>query len=452
MPWRGVTMKLQMIFSCCILLAPAIAAQTQPSKPPSTCKVQGQIVQQPGGAPLRKADIRLFSIGAHSDEESVEYSGVTDAEGRFELDDVKPGTYRVAYDHAGFVDSEKRHHGNRMLLSLQLGQDSKDLLFHMAPAAVITGEVLDSDGDPLSNVSVLAVPYPRNPHAIEGFEGATTNELGEFRIGGVTPNKYLLVAQPLMQLATVVHSAKAVAKGTAVYASTYYPSTIDQKQAVPLTLHAGDQVQANIQLVSIHSFHIRGEVTSIPGGATDTSVILRPLDDLFIADIAPWSVDKDGRFEIRAVLPGSYAILLAFSDGKASHTLRGDQTIQVSSSDIDGLRVAALPNGSIRGQFRMENGKRIDWSQFGVSLHSQQQRYRDLLQGSSTSSGDTTESFYWDQRTPRADVQPDGSFEMKDVPADTYHLLVAATNDSLADCFVKTVSIGGRDVSDSGFA
>src|SRR6266542_5006152 len=150
-------MKFWLVFLSCFQILPAIEAQTPSSKTTATSTVQGKIVQRAGGAPIRKANIRFFGIGAHAEAEEVEYFAVTDAEGRFELDDVKPGTYRVAYDHAGFVDSEKRHHGNRMLLSLQLGQDSKDLLFHMAPAAVITGEVLDSDGDPLSNVSVLAV-------------------------------------------------------------------------------------------------------------------------------------------------------------------------------------------------------------------------------------------------------------------------------------------------------
>jgi hypothetical protein len=264
----------------------------------------------------RNPDIRFFSIGAHAEAENVEYSAITDVEGRFKLEDVKPGTYRVAYDRAGFVDAEKRHHGDGMLYSLASGQEIKDLLFHMVPAAVITGKVLDSDGDPVPGVSVAAVPYPRNPHAIAGFSGGDTNELGEFRIGGLIPKQYMLVAQPIRQLARVVESAKKVAGHAPTYSTTYYPGTIEPGQAVPLTLHPGDEVQANITLPLIHSFVVRGEVSNLPAKTSDVSIILRPLDDLFMADIEPWPLDKDRHFEIREVLPGSYAILLTLSTGR----------------------------------------------------------------------------------------------------------------------------------------
>jgi len=213
-------------------------------------------------------------------------------------------------------------------------------------------------------------------------------------------------------------------------------------------LHAGDEVQANITLTLIRPSSIRGEVLSLPALANDASILLRPLDDNFMAAIEPWPIDKNGRFEIREMLPGSYAVLLTFSDGEGSHTVRGDQIIQVGSVDIDGLRIVPLPNGHIHGQFRMGNGKRIDWSQVVVNLYSNQRR----PEGSMTSSGDGFNSIYWDERAPRTEVKPDGSFEIKDVPADTYRLQFTATGDALADYFVESVNLAGRDVSDSGFA
>jgi hypothetical protein len=441
-------MKQWFALLSCLLLISAVEAQPPASKLPANCIVQGQIVQQAGALPIRKARIRLFSVGGHGEAEDAEYSATTDVEGRFKIDDVKPGTYRVHYDHSGFVDAEKRHHGNGMLLSLGPGQDVKDLLFHMTAAAVITGKVLDSDGDPLPNVGVAAIPYPRNVHGIAGFAGAGTNDLGEFRIGGLLPKRYLLMAQPVLQLARAVESAKKVEKDAPVYAATYYPSTTEENEAIPVALRAGDEVQANITLVLVHSFRVRGEVTNILTGTSDASIILRPLDENFMAAIEPWSLDKDGRFEIREVLPGSYAILLAFSSGGSPRTLRGDQIVQVNNADIDGLRIAPLANGDIRGQFRMDNGKQIDWSQLGVSLYSNQRRAR----GSYTSSGDTSSSIYWDELSPRAEVKPNGSFEMKEVPADTYRLQVGSASEALRDYYIKTVTLGGRDVSDLGFA
>ncbi len=48
-------------------------------------------------------------------------------------------------------------------------------------------------------------------------------------------------------------------------------------------------------------------------------------------------------------------------------------------------------------------------------------------------------------------LQKDGSFEIKDVPPATYRLSVGSLGKALDACFVKTVKLGGRDVTDSGF-
>jgi hypothetical protein len=115
------------------------------------------------------------------------------------------------------------------------------------------------------------------------------------------------MAAPLRQLSRSVESTKGSDKKPPVYGVTFYPGTTDRRQALPLVLRAGDETPANIALALTHLFHVRGEVTNLPAGTTDeVSVVLRPLDDYFIAAIENWPLDKDGKFDIRGVLPGSY--------------------------------------------------------------------------------------------------------------------------------------------------
>src|SRR5271166_2077411 len=218
-------MKSSFVLVSCFLLLSAAEAQIPASKPPSNCTVEGQIIQQPGGQPIRKANVRLSRV-AEQQEDSADLVAGTDADGHFMIEDVKPGTYRVGYDRSGFVDAEKRHHGRGMLLSLEAGQEIKDLLFHMAPAAVITGKVTDIDGDPAPGVSIVALP----PHfwldrvPIPSGWGVT-NDLGEYRISDLAPNRYTIVAQPPSRLARPTQSAKAAQKKGLVYVATYYPGT-----------------------------------------------------------------------------------------------------------------------------------------------------------------------------------------------------------------------------------
>src|SRR5258708_40325053 len=42
--------------------------------------------------------------------------------------------------------------------------------------------------------------------------------------------------------------------------------------------------------------------------------------------------------------------------------MRGDETVRVNSVDVDGLRISPLANGVGRGQFRMDDGRKIDSS------------------------------------------------------------------------------------------
>jgi hypothetical protein len=406
--------------------------------------VQGQIVQQPGGLPIRKANIRLFN----GDGGETNYAALTDEEGRFAFEGVKPGNYRLRCERAGFVDAEKRHHQWGTLLSLEPGQEIKDLLFHMAPAAVILGKVTDKDGDPVPNAEVAAIPYGTTLHGnnIPMFAGAVTNDVGEYRIGGLFPNRYLVMVQAPSELVRA-----AIVKGgdtdLPAYPTTYYPGTADKGLAIPLALRPGDETPANVTLTLVRLAHLRGVVTNFSASASDTKVILRPKDDGYMLETELWPVDKNGRFDIHGVLPGSYGFLIVFGGDKMAQMMRGDQIVQVASADVDGLRISPLANGQIRGRFRMDNGEKVDWSQFDVRFRSTQR----IAFGSSLSSGRTFEAVSWDELSPNPEVRNDGSFEMTDVPAGTYDLHIASARKSLQDYFVKAVNLGGKDIADSVF-
>jgi hypothetical protein len=438
-------MKFLLVVLSCLPLASAIYAQTPAPKPPN-CTVQGQIVQEPGGRPIRKVGVSL--LGATDEERGeTEYATASDAEGRFRFEDVKAGSYRMHFDHAGFVDAEKRHHGSGMLLSLEPGQEVKDLLFHMAPTAAITGKVTDTDRDSVPRVSVVAVPYGSTVHDVFRGLGSYTNDVGEYRIAGLPPKRYLVVAQPLSQL-TRATVARKVDKNVPTYGATYYPGTTEKSQAVPIAVHPGDEVPANIVLSLVHPVHVRGMVTNLPAGRSDeVSIVLLPQGENSMAAVEPWPVDKEGRFDIRGVLPGSYDALLMFGGDKTPGFMRGDEIVQVNSVDVDGLRISPLANGVVRGQFRMDDGRKIDWSQFDISLHSKRTTSIDTY---ASYSGMSYEAFSWDQRSPRAEVKSNGSFEAKDVPSDTYDLRIGPTSKALDDFFVKAVNLGDKDVADSG--
>jgi hypothetical protein len=145
---------------------------------------------------------------------------------------------------------------------------------------------------------------------------------------------------------------------------------------------------------------------------------------------------KDGSFVIRDVSPGSYTVL-ATVDGSAV-PMMARQTLEITSSNVDGLRLSPQPGGSIRGRLRVEsNGRRFDPNQIYLVLE--------------PADGDEELAVPGEKFSNLAHVTADGEFVWTDVPPGTYRVQMAGNSSGAnEDWFVKSTLVGGRDVNDSG--
>jgi len=435
-------MKLWLVPVLALLLASASAAQTSAPKPPANCTVQGQIVQQPGGQPVRKAAVHLLATDQDAQSEYPEYRVLTDMEGHFKIDDVKPGNYSLYFGREGFVDAEKRHHGSGMQLWLEPGQEVKDLLLHLTPAAVIVGKVRDDDGDPIPGVDVMAIPYGIVPHwtarrsSLGEVSQCSTDDLGQCRLSGLDPGRYLVAAaRPWFRGSPKVGETSV---------PTYYPGRTDKREAVPLDLRPGDELPVALTLTLVRTFHVRGQVTQLPAWTKKEAAELtlqsegRALGD-YDSNYASATIDENGAFDIGGVAPGSYTVRLwptrvpgleAYFDAQSPQGMRTDEIVRVVDGDVNDLRITPLPNGWVRGRLQMDNGQKRDWSDMVVDLQRDSARPEEV---------------------GPAGVKPDGSFETP-VLAGSYHLRAWRSGSFPPGYYVKAVNLGGKDVADTGFA
>jgi len=362
------------------------------------------------------------------------YAAVTDAEGRFHVERVPPGDYRVTLERNGFVVTSRRSRAySSTFLSLTAGQETTGLLFRMLPAGVIQGKIVDEDGDAVQGVGVVAMSATSQ----NGFAGGQTNDLGEYRLSGLPGREYLVMAQS----GQVPVTANLKPQEPRLYAPTYYPGTADRRQATRIEVHPGDEVSANFNLVSSRTFTVRGTVSGLtlrrPQGAStfpNATVILLPADaplgQQFQASVLP-----NGTFEIAGVFPGSYRASITAPSGPIWQTLRTGQTIEVRATDIDGLQLSPQPTSELRGHFHMDTNtdRNPDWSQLNVQIDPDE---RD---------GSTNPVV--------GKVAKDGSFTLG-VPAGSYHVVVTANSnlEEWRDFIVKEVLLNGKDVGDSGFS
>ncbi len=223
---------------------------------------------------------------------------------------------------------------------------------------------------------------------------------------------------------------------TTVYQTIYYPGTRDRAQAAPIQLHAGNDFPVNFSLTPSPSLTIRGSVVNLPPGSTAT-IMLQSKDFSLVLNGA--EMRKDGSFEIRDVAPGAYTILATIDSAAVPMLAR--QALQLTSANVEGIKLAPQAAGSIRGHLRMEANAtaRPDSSQMFLLLRSAEGD-DDALDSFVTRGGFDTV----------ARVNADGSFEWKDVPSGHYSVQIAEAS-AMPDWFLKSVA-AGRDSVDSGFS
>ncbi len=225
---------------------------------PETCRIEGQVVNAATGESVKKAEVVLISAGGGQNQR---YTAITTAGGRFAIEDIESGRYRLMAIRSGYARLE---YGARatarpgVTLSLDPGQDVSGILFRIAPQAVIAGRALDEDGDPLPNIQVQALYYRvvRGRRQIQPGRSASTNDLGEYRIFGLAPGRYYLGA-------TSYEQVNFRNGGRQSYAPTYYPGTSNPASATAIDLRAGTVLRGiDITLLKTRLARVRGRLVN----------------------------------------------------------------------------------------------------------------------------------------------------------------------------------------------
>ena len=422
-----------------VLVVVSCTSLAQVSAPKEALSVlEGQVVKDPSSLPVKKAEITLIT---ESDEERSSYSAITDAEGRFRIEGIRAGRYRAFVEHTGMVEVGKQgHRSPGTALTFASGKEVTGIVLHVLPAAVVVGKVLDEDGDPMArvDVSVLRYGYALGHRKTETAGSATTNDLGEYRVPDLLPGRYMVVVSPTPEFSqeALVSRQDASAKQETCYVPTYYPGTTDRGQAAFLDLRAGEETPVNFDLVRVPTFHVRGRIAgalSLRGGG---ELMIRGHEQE--AEFVAAQIDKEGRFEISHLAPGSYTLFVV--GGNPDAPLIAQQMIEVTNADLEDIRIVALGGSRVRGSVRVEGNRKLDQSSLLVFLQpSDEEQVSHFFAGGDLSVNPTLTK-----------VKADGTFDLKDVPAGSYAVLVEGPTRT-PDLYLKSVKLGNTDVSNSGF-
>src|SRR5208282_283199 len=366
---KGLAMSTFLLSWLFLLAAPA--QQTATQNPADLCTIQGVVIKAGTGEPLHKATVEALPAANRRGpaDESQGGSAETDAMGRFEMKGLAPGQYRLTASRNGYVRQlygQRTPGGSGAMLTLSSGEKSPNITFQMIPAAVISGHVYDEDGEPVvyAQVSAMQYRYANGQRQLMNSGSGQTNDLGEFRIFGLSPGQYYVRAMHRI-------SRPETAKTGEGYVPIYYPGVADSSRAAPLALRGGDESSGvDISLQPVRTLAVRGNVlTTGCGGASPGGMVFLSEQNSGTNAISPSTVrDANGQktFEFPSVPPGSYFLsAMVFNEGRQCV---GRQAIEVGDADLDGVAVTATRGVEIKGRVRVEGQLDSNLGSFPVIL------------------------------------------------------------------------------------
>jgi len=220
----------------------------------------------------------------------------------------------------------------------------------LQPTGVITGRILDEFSDPMTGAMVVPMRYMfiNGEHRMQRLGGgAMTNDLGEYRIHGLTPGRYFVSA-----------SFRSLRSGDRndhlAYAPTYYPGTGSVAEAQRLTVAAGQTIRAiNMTLLPVVAVRVSGlalDGAGRPLTGAYVSIADRSVNGMFGSGS---QVEPDGTFAISGVPPGDYTLR---ASPRATPEIVATADISVSTADVKDVQIVAVKPSTLRGRVVFEAG------------------------------------------------------------------------------------------------
>ena len=390
-------------------------------KPEDRCTVEGQVLNLATGEPLKKAHVSLGPSGKYN---GISWGAVTDAAGKFVIEEVNPGKYRLTADRNGFVRNAygaKTPEQPGTEITLDKGQKLPGIVFKLVPQGVISGKVVDEDGEPLGGARILVMsPTYQNGRKTLGIrENVNTDDRGEYRAFGLAPGRYYICVTYDRggQMMQRVEIRKEGADNG--YASTFFPNSTSSAQASPVMVTPGGEATGiDFRLTPVHTAHVAGKITN-PGPGRFTMLFMLARDSgMAWGTMKQAMTDEKGAFLFRNVTPGSYTIS-AHDQMAGGEPRQAQVVVDVGDSNVDGVQLTFGTGQEIGGVV-----KGLEAKGRGMNVYLAPDSGAAMMQ------------------TPSGQVQDDGTFKLKVLMPDRYRVGVYPPPEGY---YIKSIRAGDTD-------
>lgn len=331
-----------------LILSASIYAQSQSAaeKGP-TSTITGKVTLKGKGVPGVGVSLTVVDRGNPS---TTRHRGVTDDEGNYKITNVPPGSYTVTISAPGFASVDRS--SNQQSVILNKGEAVDNIDFALARGGVITGKVVDPDGNPLIEEEIYAMPVDtQGRYVFSGMGNGRTDDRGIYRIFGLPAGSY--------KVATGQQDGGfGGMRGKVVYRRTYYPDAPEPAAGTVIELKEGAEV-SNVDITvgrAMVKYFASGRIVDGETGRPLANVrygIQMFIDPTSSSSMTNGSVsNSDGEFKWPNLAPGKYAI---FFETPPNSEWRADPVhFEVVDRDVTGLIATSTKGGSASGVIVVE--------------------------------------------------------------------------------------------------
>jgi len=353
-----------------LLGASALVSKQAPTPPPAagqnakpTGIIRGRILAS-NGRPVRRASIRMLPPTG-----GFPRAASADLEGRYEFTEVPAGDYRIAAGKPGYLALEfgqQRAFEHGKVLTIRAGETLEKIDITLPVSGAISGRIVDTNGDPVEGIDVRLVQLQfaanrRRVLSVAGVGRRLTNAQGQYRLYGVPPGQYMVMAS----VAADQQAAQTSVILPPGYAPTYAPGTPNPSDAKLVTVDLSEQVDdIDLTLARVATARISGTVVDSRGDPLRARILMSRSQRSGAVTVEPSSTTStaDGRFEIRNVPSGEW-VLQASTGGDVNQGQEGEfvsRFVTVNGSDVTDVRLQTSTGSRVEGRIVFEGSGTAD--------------------------------------------------------------------------------------------
>ncbi len=416
---------------------PAVRIEAQNSPPGAV--VEGVVVSSMTGEPVVRAVVQLMSWkdpdradpSQPFSPEPVTLATRTDAAGKFRLEGVPAGQWSIMVSRNGMLSAKPGPGLSPRDFTIRAGDELRGLRYALMPQAVISGTVLDEDGDPVQGAYVMAARPPARSGASlrHPVPAVKTDDRGEYRLPGLPPGAYLVYAQ---RLGGRVFSPDGKQW---IVPPAFHPNGIMLERAVPVRVQAGQELRGiDIAMRRLPAHHISGRVLLEDGQpVNNASVSVKDAVGGLIAGGASVATTSSGQFRTPPLPAGRYKLEARLADpGQMSARRLAWVDVELGDEDLRDVELRFTPPITLRGRVRFDGPG-------SEQLTSKIEELRALM----AMAGDSS----WLEYSEAA-IGPDGSFSIRIPAPGRYELNVSGALMAQQAYVASIRTASGADVSE----